>query len=182
VRLATAVLSLAALALPLAACDGNSAFGQVLLFTKDIKLAAPTVDSASVASALDLTTDAATRFPEQSADAERWDVALRKEGGALYLRPLPATLRHQAAGVIGPDSRDFDALKTAPSSSHYADSLVVVQAGASYFLKSRQSLSQFGSACLYYAKAKATEVNVAAGTATFTVTLNETCNDRRLVE
>jgi hypothetical protein len=182
VRLGTAAVIALTLALPLGACSDTSGFGQVLLFSSDVKLAAPTADSATVPSALDITQENVGRYPERISDAGQWDVALRQSGGALYLHPLPATLRRVAAGLVGPESRSFDDLDEAPSSSHYSDSTVVVQEGSSYFLKSRQVVSQFGTACVFYAKAKAKEVNAAAGTATFTVTVNETCNDRRLKE
>ena len=169
-------------ALALGACNDSTGVQDGVVTRDTLKLAAPTVDSASVASALDFTVGAAPRFPERTADAGLWDVALRASGGQLYLRPAPAVGARVGAGVIGPTSDVFENVKTVPSRSNYGDTAVVLQPGKTYLVHSRQGVDAYGSACFYYGKMTVLEANAAAGTARFAARVNTTCNDRRVSE
>jgi hypothetical protein len=182
VRLVIASVLSFALAVSLGACqDDPYGLNQVLIAQDTVKLAAPTADSLSVGSALDVTTANAVRFPERSSDAQAWDVALRQSGGQLYLRPYPGSPTQIGAGIVGPTSDVFESVKTAPSRNQYGDSAVVVQEGKTYLLRSRQ-FAETGVVCVRYAKITPVLVNAAAGTARIAVATSAQCNDRRLKE
>jgi hypothetical protein len=182
VRLVTASALAFALAAPLAACnDDPYGLNQVIIAADTVKLAAPTADSLTVGSALDVTSTNATRFPERSSDALAWDVALRVSGGQLYLRPYPGSVSQIGAGIVGPTSDVFADVKTAPSRNQYGDTTVVVQEGKTYLVRSRQ-FGESGIVCVRYSKITPVEVKPAAGTVRLAVATNVGCNDRRLKE
>lgn len=171
------------LAASLAACN-NDPYGlnQVTLATDTAaKIAAPTADSASLGSAIDITNSNIARFPERSSDAQSWDFALRQSGSTFYFRPYPGSVSQIGAGLIGPTSDVYASADMAPSRTQYGDTAVVVQPGKTYYVRSRQ-FGELGVVCVRYAKLTPIAVSPVAGTVTLSVTSNVGCNDRRLKE
>ncbi|HET6764848.1 MAG TPA: hypothetical protein VFH27_14285 [Longimicrobiaceae bacterium] len=169
-------------ALALGACNDSTGVQDGVVSRDTVMLAAPTVDSVALPSALDLTLSGAGRFPERSSDAGQWDVALRLVAGQLYLRPASGTGTRLGAGILGPTSDQFEQLKTVPSRSNYPDSTVLLQVGKTYQVHSRQGVDIYGGSCYYYGKLTPVALNPAAGTARVALRVNSTCNDRRVSE
>lgn len=182
----------ALLLLGLAACDDpNSGIYDPRIREDTVDLAAPAV-APEIPSALDVSYSSGPirgRYPELAADAENWDVAIRREGDELLFAPAglfqfqnPTVGGASTAGVTEPIERTMDELRQAPSESAFVDdSMITIRPGFVYVVRSRTTGASF-SGCQNYAKVQPLEVNAEAGTVRLRVVGNERCNDRRLVE
>lgn len=183
-RIAALVLLLP-LASVLAACDDPFGGQELLLATDTLTLAAPSVDSVRLGSAIDLLRGNAVVFPERISDAfpqSNWDLALRVADGQLLLRPLPTDERRVGARITRARSVSFAESDRAPESTdEYEPETVRLELGRVYFVRSR-TYGQVGVRCVNYAKIEPLELNAAAGTARLAVASNGTCNDRRLAD
>ena len=181
----------ALLLLGLAACDDpNSGIYDPLMRQDTVSLAAPAV-APEIPSALDVayaSSPVRGRYPELAADAESWDVAIRRSGGELHFAPAGLFQFQNPVGgattaaVTEPIERTIDELRQAPSESAFrGDSMVAIRRGFVYVVRSRATGASFGG-CQNYAKVEPLEVDVEAGTVRLRVVGNARCNDRRLVE
>lgn len=167
----------------LSACGDDPLFADILLTVDTVTL---TVPGADVASALDLARVqppyTLLRRPELVRDASSWDFALRRtEAGGLVLRPYDAPGSPYRGSGIAVTTEDFDRIDEAPrASGRYGEELAPVAVGTTWYMRSRQFPSTVGSICLKYAKAKALEVDAAAGTLKLALVLNDNCDDERL--
>jgi hypothetical protein len=181
-RLIALLAPLLACAPLLGACDDNGLLSELILSPDTATVALP---GSSVGSALDIvrtTSNRLVRMPERLEDAEQWDVALRRtEAGALVLRPYIPVSGARGAG-LAPTSEAFEQIDEAPrGDGSYSSNPVLVTAGATYFLRSRQ-FSGNGLVCVKYAKLKVVTVDPAAGTARFAMVINDGCDDERLAD
>jgi hypothetical protein len=177
------VLFLATLCLPLplytAGCDDPFA-DELVIGVDTFRLAAPTVDSVRLGSAIDLPNGNTIRFPERPADALQWDFALRLRDGQLFFHPVGNNSSGYRGARIGESSRDYDDLEDAPDRGSAYDTVdVQLRTGGTYVAQSRQ-WSNGVEVCTTFAKFKALEVTPAAGTARFALSTNALCSDRRL--
>lgn len=177
------VLFVAALCLPLplytAACEDPFA-EDLILVTDTFRLAAPSVDSVRLGSAIDIANGNNVRFPERPSDALQWDFALRLRDGQLYLRPVGNNSSGYRGSRIGESTRAYDDIEDAPDRGAAYDTVEVqVETGRSYVAQSRQWTNGV-EVCVSFAKLKALEASTAAGTARFALTTNALCSDRRL--
>lgn len=167
----------------LSACEDNGFLADVLLSTDTVTIGLP---GGPLASALDLVRETGTspllRRPETLADAQSWDLALRRtEGGGLALRPYEATGTGLRGASIAIADRDYDRAEKAPRPiGAYSSATMPLSAGATYYVRTRQ-FTGFG-VCHKFAKIKAVALDVAAGTATIAVVINENCDDERLTD
>ena len=150
------------------------------------RLVTLTVPGGDVASALDLARVqppyTLLRRPELVRDASSWDFALRRtEAGGLALRPYDAPgSPYRGAGIVA-TTEDFDRINEAPrSTGRYGEEPAPVAVGTTWYLRSRQYPAVTGQICLKYAKARALEVDAAAGTVKLALVLNDNCDDERL--
>ena len=177
------VLFIATLCLPLPLYAGacEDPFGEDLILQSDtVRLAAPTVDSSRIGSAVDLANANLVRFPERPVDALQWDLALRLRDGELFLRPIPTNSNGFLGARIGESTRAYDDVSEAPDRGSAYDTVEVrVETGRTYVTQSRQ-WSNGVELCRSFSKLKAVETSPALGTARFAVTTNRLCSDRRL--
>lgn len=182
-RLFVLLSSLIASSALLAACDDDPLFGEVSLTTDTVTISVP---GTSVASAVDLARVQSPytllRRPELVQDASEWDVALRRSGAGLVLLPYREIGSPYRGAGIAPTSTDFDRIDEAPrATTAYDDEAVAVAVNNVYYLRSRQYPTSSGL-CVNYAKAKIMAVDAAAGTAQVALTINQNCDDERLVD
>ncbi|HEU0077976.1 MAG TPA: hypothetical protein VFQ76_10035 [Longimicrobiaceae bacterium] len=169
----------------LGACGDDPLFPDVLLTIDTVTL---TVPESNLASALDLARIQPPyillRRPELVRDASAWDFALRRtEGGGLALRPFDAPGSPYRGSGIATTTEDFDRIDEAPrGNARYSQALAPVSVGTVWYMRSRQYPSATGQICLKYAKARALEVDAAAGTVKLALVLNDNCDDERLVD
>lgn len=185
VRLSLPLAGILVSSAALAACGDDPLFPETLIVADTVTL---TVPGADVPSALDLARIqppyTLLRRPELVRDANAWDFALRRTAaGGLALRPYDAPGSPYRGSGIAPATEDFDRIDEAPrGDTRYSQALAPVAAGSVWYMRSRQFPSPGGQICLKYAKAKALEVDAAAGTVKLAVTLNDNCDDERLVD
>lgn len=181
-RLFALLLSAAALAPLMSACEDNGFLTEVIISQDTVTVGLP---GSGRRSALDLarTTLGAPllRAPETLADASEWDVGLRRsEAGVFSLRPNQLTGTGLRAAGILLSTTPFDDLEKAPrSTSEYSTERVALAVGSTYVLRSRQFAVGF-SVCQKYAAIKVMALDQAAGTAELAIKINENCNDERL--
>lgn len=166
----------------LGACGDDPLFPDVALTTDTVTLTVPGTD---LPSALDLVRIqppfTLLRRPELVRDAGEWDIALRREGGALVLRPYEAPGSPYRGAGVARASEDFDRISDAPrGNSSYSATGVPATQGAAYFMRSRQYPTSSGQLCVNFAKARLLTVDAAAGTAQVAIVLNDNCDDERL--
>ncbi|HEX2078732.1 MAG TPA: hypothetical protein VHG08_13510 [Longimicrobium sp.] len=182
VRLYLLLASLFVSSAALGACGDDPLFPDVLLVVDTVTLTVPGADRAS---ALDLARVqppyTLLRRPELVRDASAWDFALRRTEAGLALRPYDAPGSPYRGAGIAVASEDFDRINEAPrANNRYSQEMAPVAAGTVWYMRSRQFPSNTGGICLKYAKAKALEVDAAAGTVKMVVALNDNCDDERL--
>lgn len=178
-----------ALLLPLAsglvACDDPFGGQEAVLVSDTVTLAAPSVDSMNLGSALNLLPGGLVVFPERIGDAfpqPTWDLALRVTNGQLVLRPSPTDERRIGARITRARDVDFEDSQRAPESrDEYEVEPVALEVGRVYFVRSR-TYGQVGVRCVNFGKIQPLELNAAAGTARLAVVFNGICNDRRLTD
>jgi hypothetical protein len=171
------------LASALAACDDPFGGREPLLASDTLTLAAPSVDSLRLGSAIDLLRANTVVFPERIGDAfplPNWDVALRASNGQLLLRPARTDAGRTGARITTARMVDFAQARSAPESrEEYGEDAVVLEEGRVYFVRSR-AYAQLGVRCVNFAKIQPVALNAAAGTARLAIVSSGTCNDRRL--
>lgn len=166
----------------LGACGDDPLFPDVALTTDTVTL---TVPGAELPSALDLVRVQAPftllRRPELVRDAGEWDIALRRDGGGLVLRPYEAPGSPYRGAGVALANQDYDRISEAPrgNSTYSATGVPATQNGV-YFMRSRQYPNTAGALCVNYAKARLLAVDAAAGTAQVAIVLNDNCDDERL--
>lgn len=181
----------AALILLVAACDDpNDGLFEPIIREDTVDLAIPLADS-ELPSALDVAFSASPirgRYPELVADAEQWDLTIRREDGALVFVPAAAfgfqnpIGGRSSAGVTLPMERAFDEVIEAPTSgAFHTDSTITIRSDRIYVARSRQTPAAFGG-CENFAKLQPLSVDEAAGTVKIRIVGNARCNDPRLVE
>ncbi len=168
----------------LSACGDNAAFAEPRIVADTVTLAVP-VEGSVLPSAIDLVREVPPftfrRFPEQVADAQQWDLALRRSGAGLALRPLAVPGGGVRGTGIAAATTDYDQLSRAPrGTAAYAYETIAITQGATYVARSRQYAAGPGAACSKYAKLKVLALDAAAGTARIAVAVNENCEDERL--
>lgn len=173
------------LAPALAACDDPFGGREPVLFVDTLTLAVPDADSLMVGSAIDLLRANLVVFPERVGDAfpePSWDVALRRSGGQLLLRPMPTLEGRLGSRITTARTVDFEGAETAPENrDDYGEVPVTLEQGRVYFVRTR-TFAQFGVRCVSYAKIQPLELRPTAGTARLAVVSNSECNDRRLTD
>lgn len=185
-RFRTAALALLLpLAATLAACDDPFGGREPIIASDTVTLAAPTSDSLTLGSALNLIGPGLVVFPERIGDAfpqPNWDLALRAVDGQLLLRPSPTDTRRIGSRITRARDVDFEDSGRAPERrEEYEVAPVALEVGRVYFVRSR-TYGQVGVRCVNYAKIQPLAVNPAAGTARLAVVSNGVCNDRRLTD
>lgn len=181
----------ALLVMSLAACDDpNSGIFDPLIRQDTVELAVPAV-APEIPSALDVSYSSSQirgRYPELAADAESWDVTIRRGEGTLLFAPAGIFEFQNPVGgtttaaVTAPMERALDELRQAPSEGAFiGDSMIPIRTGFVYVVRSRATGASFGG-CQNYAKVEPLSVDVAGGTVQLRVIGNARCNDRRLVE
>ena len=109
-----------------------------------------------------------------------WDFALTGGvDGPLALTPLGAFFEVESnAGVATVQNRTFEELEAAPSDddAFVTDSTVALVDDVIYVIRSRMV-----NGCMNFAKVDPLVIDQTAGSLTFQVTANPTCNDRALV-
>lgn len=181
-RFAVLLSVLLASGVMMGACGDDPLFPDVALTTDTVTLTVPGTD---LPSALDLVRIqppfTLLRRPELVRDAGEWDIALRREGAALVLRPYEAPGSPYRGAGVALASQDYDRIADAPrgNSSYSATGVAATQGGA-YFMRSRQYPTSSGQLCVNYAKAKLLSLDAAAGTAQVAIVLNDNCDDERL--
>lgn len=179
-----AVVLFAALA-GLAACDDPSGTGFPAVIAADTLVLAVPGAADGIPSAIDITAQAEIqggRFPERSADAERWDFTLRLRDGALVLLPAGALGIENRAGITEVRAgQTLETVREVPSQTRFiTDEAVVLQPGAVHITRSR-IFSSFTGGCQQFGKLEVASVDVAARTARLHVMTNQNCGDPRLV-
>jgi hypothetical protein len=180
-RLFALLVPLAAAAPLLSACDDNNFLVEVILSTDTVTVGLP---GSGLRSALDLarTTLGASllRAPETLADAQEWDVALRRADGVFSLRPNTLTGSNFRGAGISVSEKPFDTVDKAPrGNSAYSSEPRVLTVGSTYLVRSRQFAAGL-SVCQKYAAVKVLALDQAAGTAQLALRINENCDDERL--
>ncbi|HEY0015870.1 MAG TPA: hypothetical protein VGC13_06105 [Longimicrobium sp.] len=181
-RLSVLITTLFASSALLGACGDDPLFPDVALTTDTVTL---TVPGAEAASALDLVRIqppfVLLRRPELVRDAGEWDIALRRTGAGLTLRPYDAPgSPYRGAGLVVA-TQDYDRIREAPrATSAYAADPLAVSANSVYFFRSRQYPTSTGSLCVKFAKARILAMDAAAGTARVALVINDNCEDERL--
>lgn len=182
-RFSALMVLLLACAPLLSACEDNGFLGQLVVSVDTVVVGLPGGNAEG--SAVDIVRGESLsllRNPEQVADAERWDVALRRTDAGLVLRPFaPVASSFRGAGITVA-TQAFDAIEKAPrGTSSYGTDPVPVTPGAVYILRSRQ-FNSGGIICVKYAKLRVEAVDEAAGTVRLALLINEGCDDERLAE
>jgi len=117
---------------------------------------------------------------EDPGSTGNWDFALTGGAGSpLTLTPLGAFFDvSNNAGVATVADATFEELETAPADAdeYVVDESVTIDPDVVYVIRSRQ-----GGGCMNFAKLEPLELDADAGTFTFRLTANPTCNDRALV-
>lgn len=191
-RIGGTLAGAALLLLGLAACDDpNAGIYDPRIREDTVDLAAPAV-APEIPTALDVSYSSGPirgRYPELAADAENWDVAIRRGEGELLFAPAgifdfqnPTVGGATTAAVTRPLERTLEELRQAPSESAFVgDSMIAIETGRVYVVRSRTTGGSF-SGCQNYAKVQPLSLDAEAGTVRLRVVGNERCNDRRLVE
>jgi hypothetical protein len=161
-----------------AACGDSTGLGDPrILVDSSATLSVPTATD-TIPSALDMPRFTLRR-PEQLADAQEWDFALRNVGGVLKLTPNPFTSESRRP-LIARSTAAFASLDKAPTArSAYGDTAITVQSGAVYLMRSRTYSTGVGS-CYSYGKLQVTALDLVAENATFIFQVNTGCADDRL--
>lgn len=176
--------SLTAFAPLLSACEDNRFLATLVLAQDTAVIGVP--GSPAEGSALDLIRPNGdfdlVRSPEQLADAEQWDIALRATPSGLVFRPYQRLISNSPGAGIAVATQAFDAIGEAPenASAYSADPVPVTENGV-YLLRSRQ-FSGNGLACVKYGKMRVLEVNEADATVRVALVINEGCLDERLAD
>ncbi|HET8654241.1 MAG TPA: hypothetical protein VFL93_01815 [Longimicrobiaceae bacterium] len=177
---------------PLAACNDSVFLQPPALLADTLVLAVPAPDD-TLPSAIDVSSMALGsgfgRFPERAADAQEWDLTVRKQGDSLVFVPagtlgiLAPTGAVSRAGITQAMNRSFGQVIEAPGNSSFDDSTAVaIEQGAVYVARSRSSLNVYGGSCENYAKLQPLAVDPTLGRVTLYVVTNTNCGDPRLVE
>jgi hypothetical protein len=171
-------------------CDDSTGLDfDPVLVSDTTTVAAPIPQNASLPTALDVTSDGAFgihggRFPELIRDALEWDFAVRLEGGQLVLIPAQGIGVTNSRAALTPPipGAVFEELREAPGQSTFSvDSAIVMQEGAVYVARSRETVNAFGVGCIQFSKIQPLDVDVAAGRVHLRMVTNERCGDPRLV-
>ena len=188
-----ALATVALLVLTVSACDDpNDGLFDPIIQEDTVDLAAPLVDP-EIPTALDVALAASGvrgRFPELVADAEEWDLAIRREDGVLVFVPA-ATFGFQNPNPIGglsraavtvPLERAMEEVIEAPGqSSLLSDTTITIRTDRIYVVRSRRTAASFAG-CENYAKVQPLAVDPVAGTVKLRLIGNARCNDPRLAE
>ena len=181
-RLSVLITALFASSALLGACGDDPLFPDVAITTDTVTITVPGTDAPS---ALDLVRIqppfTLLRRPELVRDAGEWDIALRRTGAGLVLRPYDAPGSPYRGAGLTLANQDFDRIDEAPrTTGAYADTPLAATLNGVYFFRSRQYPASSGQLCVNYAKARILELNAAAGTARVALVINDNCEDERL--
>jgi hypothetical protein len=186
-----ALASVAILLVLSTACDDpNDGLFEPIIREDTVDLAAPLVNQ-GIPTALDVAFSHSPirgRFPELVSDAESWDLAIRREDGALVFAPA-GTFGFQnpiggisTAAVTLPLERAMEEVIEAPGqSSLRSDTTVAIRADRIYVVRSRRTSAAF-SGCENYAKVQPLSVDPVEGLVKLRIIGNARCNDPRLAE
>jgi hypothetical protein len=186
-----ALAGVAVLVLLQTACDDpNDGLFEPIIQEDTVDLAAPLVDDA-LPTALDValaSSGVRGRFPELVADAEQWDLAIRRDDGALVFAPAGIfgfqnpVGGPSSAAVTLPLERAMDELVEAPTqSSLRSDTTVAIRTDRIYVVRSRRTAASFAG-CENYAKVQPLSVDAVEGVVKLRIIGNARCNDPRLAE
>ena len=132
-----------------------------------------------MAAAFDINARQTVRIEDPGATG-RWDFALTGGvDGPLTLTPLGAFFDVASnAGVATVQDRTFEELESAPSDddAFVTDTIVALADDVVYVIRSRVV-----NGCMNFAKVDPLAIDQTAGSLTFQVTANPSCNDRALV-
>lgn len=176
--------SLIACAPLLSACEDNRFLATLVLASDTAVIGVP--GSPVEGTALDLVRANGDfdliRTPEQFADAEQWDVALRATDSGLVFRPFRRLISNAPGAGIAVSTQAFDAIAEAPeNNAAYSSDPVPVTENGVYVLRSRQFTGN-GLGCVKYAKMRVLEVNESDQTVRVALVINEGCLDERLAD
>lgn len=182
-RFPALLVALLACAPLLTACEDDSFLAELVLTPDTATIGLP---GSAQGSAIDIVRATAgarlVRFPERIEDAEQWDVALRRTPTGLVLRPFDPVGSQLRGSGLAVASGSFETIDEAPrGDASYSNEDLPLTAGGVYFIRSRQ-FNSTGIVCVKYAKLRAVDLNVAAGTARFAIVINEGCDDERLAD
>lgn len=113
----------------------------------------------------------------------RWDFALDRMEGELFLLPPRALGVPSEAGIVPIPDVDWDELLEAPADTTLYNSPdpVLLEVGTVYAVRTHRQPDGFGRSCLFYGKIQALEVNRPEGLLRFRHDRNPECGNRRLV-
>jgi FtsP/CotA-like multicopper oxidase with cupredoxin domain len=171
----------AALSAPaVAACDDPTSFlnEPVLRADSALVLRAPTAPGADAPSALN-GAGPNTVSPERPQFAGQYDFALRQSGSTFRFVVTETSTRAGRPGIALSTTPYANIEEASRRRSEYADSSVVLVAGASYTYRTRQYQSAVGP-CFNYGKLRVLTLDPAAGTASVQAMVNLNCDDERL--
>ena len=120
---------------------------------------------------------------ESPAITGNWDFALADNAGGLAIVPAAAFAGLQSRARVGyVDDQTFDELTVAPrDTAEFSAVPVQLQTGGVYVVRSRRASCGGVSSGYRYAKLRAIDVDVAAGTFRFEIVRNPYCDDRSFV-
>ena len=134
-------------------------------------------------SAFNLSARRAVRL--EGADARgRWDFALERRDGRLYLVPPGAMgVRGSQAAISPVAGVPWEDVREAPSDTarFVSRAPVLLEAGTIYVVRTHEQLGSFGRTCVFYGKVEPLDIDLERGALTFLNDVSPDCNNRRLV-
>ncbi|TVP72269.1 MAG: hypothetical protein EA352_12755 [Gemmatimonadales bacterium] len=115
--------------------------------------------------------------------AGRWDFAVDRIDGHLYLVPPAALGVVSRAGIVPIEGVGFDDVREAPGDTllYLVDEPVRASEGNVYVVRTREQTGQFGQRCRFYGKLEPLDVDVELGRIEFRFDTSPDCNNRSLV-
>ncbi len=118
----------------------------------------------------------------------RWDFALDRRDGAMYLLP-PRSLnvivdgRPSRAGIAPIPQTTFEDVREAPADTllYTTREPVPLELGTVYVIRTFEQGGRFGQRCFFYGKVEPLEIDLERGALLFKHDVSPVCNDRRLV-
>jgi hypothetical protein len=122
-------------------------------------------------------------IPEGAHAEGRWDFALDRQDGQLFLLPPRVLGVVSRAGLVPVPGTDYQEVREAPADTaqYVTGAPVPLQTGTVYIVRTHQQPGQWGQACHFYGRLEPLEIDVEAGVLTFRHDTSPDCNNRRLV-
>lgn len=121
---------------------------------------------------------------ESASAVGEWDMAVDTQNGTLVFVPPPAIgLTASTARIAPMGELGYDDIRRAPRDTtlYIGDRPVPVEVGQLYVIRTRQTIGNWGSRCVYYGKMEPLTADAELGILTFKYDMSPVCNDRKLV-